>query len=71
MQVTFLEATNGIALSKKHSIKNGFTPYPHVKKVSSHEHVIPNDSAGLAMLERPRQYWSLHDERQTKTQNRK
>jgi hypothetical protein len=52
MQVTFLEATNGIALSKKHSIQNGFTPYPHVKKVTSHEHVIPNDSAGLAMFEK-------------------
>lgn len=52
MQVTFLEASNGVSLSKKHSVQNGFTPYPHVKNVTSHEHIIPSDGAGLAMLER-------------------
>jgi len=52
MQLTFLEAASGQRLSKRHSVTNGFTPYPHVKNVNSHEHTIPLDSAGLAMLER-------------------
>lgn len=52
MQLTFLEAANGQRLSKRHCPKNGFTPYPHVKSVTSHEHDLPTDSAGLSMLER-------------------
>ena len=52
MQLTFLEAANGQRLSKKHCPKTGFTPYPHVKKVTSHNHHIPLDSTGLAILER-------------------
>ena len=51
MQLTFLEAANGQRLSKRHCPKNGFTPYPHVKNVTSHEHDIPTDSTGLSMLE--------------------
>ena len=35
MQLTFLEAANGQRLSKRHCPKNGFTPYPHVKSVTS------------------------------------
>jgi len=52
MQLTFLEAASGQRLSKHHSVVNGFTPYPHVKNVTSHEHTIPLDGTGLAMLER-------------------
>ena len=52
MQVTFLEAANGLRLSKRHSATNGFTPYPHVKNVTSYEHKVPVDETGLAMLER-------------------
>ena len=51
MQVTFLEAANGLRLSKRHSVRNGFTPYPHVKNVTSYEHKVPVDKTGLAMLE--------------------
>jgi hypothetical protein len=51
MQLTFLEAANGQRLSKRHCPKTGFTPYPHVKSVSSHEQNIPLDITGLAMLE--------------------
>ena len=52
MQLTFLEADNGQRLSKRHCPKNGFTPYPHVKSVTSHEHSLPIDGTGLVMLER-------------------
>ena len=51
MQLTFLEAANGQRLSKRHCPKNGFTPYPHVKSVTSHEHTVPTGNTGLAMLE--------------------
>jgi len=51
MQLTFLEAANGQRLSKRHCPKKGFTPYPHVKNVTSHEHQIPLNNAGLAMFE--------------------
>ena len=51
MQLTFLEAANGQRLSKRHCPKTGFTPYPHVKSVTSHEETIPLDTTGLAMLE--------------------
>lgn len=51
MRVTFLEATNGLRLSKHYSLENGFTPYPHVKAVSSHNHDVPVNSAGLLELE--------------------
>lgn len=52
MQLTFLEAANGQRLSKRHCPKNGFTPYPHVKNVTSHEHTVPTGNTGLAMLEK-------------------
>ena len=51
MQLTFLEAANGQRLSKRHCPKNGFTPYPHVKSVTSHEKTIQLDKSGIAMLE--------------------
>lgn len=51
MQLTFLEAANGQRLSKRHCQKDGFTPYPHVKNVTSHEQIIQLDNTGLAMLE--------------------
>ena len=51
MQLTFLEAANGQRLSKRHCPKSGFTPYPHVKNVTSHEVQIPLDGTGLVMLE--------------------
>ena len=52
MQLTFLNAANGQRLSKKHCPKNGFTPYPHVKNVTSHEETIPLNTTGLAMFEK-------------------
>ena len=51
MRVTFLEATNGLSLSKHHSKQDGFKPYPHVKSVSSHVHQLTTDSEGLEDLE--------------------
>ena len=51
MQLTFLEAANGQRLSKRHCPKTGFTPYPHVKNVTSHDIEVPIDSSGLAILE--------------------
>jgi len=42
MRVTFLGAANGRNLSKHHDGENNFTPYPHVKKVTSYEHDINN-----------------------------
>lgn len=42
MRVTFLGAANGRNLSKHHDGENKFTPYPHVKKVTSYEHDINN-----------------------------
>ena len=51
MNLTFLEAANGLRLSKRHS-PDGFTPYPHVKKVTSHHHTISTDKNGLIELER-------------------
>ena len=52
MQVTFLEATNGLRLSKHYSLERMFTPYPHVKAVSSHTHDVSADLKGLTELER-------------------
>lgn len=51
MQLTFLEAANGQRLSKRHCPKTGFTPYPHVKNVTSHDIEVPLDGAGLSILE--------------------
>ena len=51
MQYTFLEAASGQRLSKRHCPKNGFTAYPNVKNVTSHEHQAPANNAGLAALE--------------------
>ena len=42
MRVTFLGAANGRNLSKHHDGENNFTPYPHVKKVTSYEYDINN-----------------------------
>lgn len=47
MKVTFLEATNGLRLSKRHSAKTGFEPYPHVKRVTSHSYDLPVSADGL------------------------
>ena len=52
MRVTFLEATNGLPLSKHYSKKDGFKPYPHVKSVTSHQYTLPVDQSGLEELER-------------------
>lgn len=52
MRVTFLEATNGLSLSKHYSKKDGFKPYPHVKAVTSHQHNLSVDQQGLEDLER-------------------
>ena len=49
MRVTFLEATNGLRLTKHYS-KQAVTPYPYVKEVTSHEHKITVDQAGLDKL---------------------
>lgn len=50
MQVTFLESENGVKLTKRHN-NEGSIPYPHVKNVTSHEHQITLDAAGLTKLE--------------------
>lgn len=52
MKVTFLEATNGLRLSKQYSKQSGFQPYPHVKSVTSHRHDIPVSEDGLEQLEK-------------------
>ena len=51
MNVTFLEATNGLRLSKHFSLEKTFTPYPHVKAVSSHTHAVTTNLKGLENLE--------------------
>ena len=51
MRVTFLQATNGLSLSKYHSTNEGFRPYPHVKKVTSSEYDLPVSDDGLQQLE--------------------
>lgn len=51
MRVTFLEATNGLRLSKIYSKLNGFTSYPLVKAVTSHKHDVSTDEIGLRKLE--------------------
>lgn len=51
MRVTFLEATNGLRLSKHHSKKDGFKPYPHVKAVTSHKYDIPVSDDGLEQFD--------------------
>ena len=51
MELTFLEASNGLKLSKKHSPVDGFTPYPHVKKVNSYHEQVSLDENGLAQFE--------------------
>jgi len=52
MQLTFLAAANRLRLSKKHCPKIGFTPYPHVKNVTSYEQDITLDDDGLVVFER-------------------
>lgn len=49
MRVTFLEAANGLRLTK-HYAKNKVTAYPYVKEVTSHEHTITLDNAGISSL---------------------
>ena len=51
MEVTFLEASNGLHLSKSYS-SVGAKPYPNVKHVTSHHKEISNDNIGLAALEK-------------------
>ena len=51
MRITFLEATNGLPLSKHYTKGSGFKPYPHVKAVTSHRYDI-NVDTGLEDFER-------------------
>lgn len=51
MRITFLEATNGLPLSKHYSKANGFKPYPHVKAVTSHQYQLSVDANGLQTFE--------------------
>ena len=51
MQITFLEATNGLPLSKHYSKVSGFKPYPHVKAVTSHKYKLSVDADGLQTFE--------------------
>lgn len=51
MQITFLEATNGLPLSKRYSKVGGFKPYPHVKAVTSHKYKLSVDADGLQTFE--------------------
>lgn len=41
MKLTFLEASNGLRLSKHVTSENKFRPYPHVKNFTSHEVHVP------------------------------
>ena len=50
MKTTFLRASNGLSLSK-HYENHKFTPYPHVRAVTSHTYDIPVNTAGLNELE--------------------
>ena len=51
MRITFLEATNGLPLSKHYSKVSGFKPYPHVKAVTSHQYKLSVDADGLQTFE--------------------
>ena len=51
MRITFLEATNGLPLSKHYKKGSGFKPYPHVKAVTSHRYDV-NVDTGLEDFER-------------------
>ncbi|MBN86689.1 MAG: hypothetical protein CL885_04125 [Dehalococcoidia bacterium] len=51
MQLTFLESANKTRLSKELKKATGFIPYPHVKKLNSHEHTISLDDFGLTTFE--------------------
>ena len=51
MRITFLEATNGLPLSKHYSKGSGFKPYPHVKAVTSHKYNLSVDADGLQTFE--------------------
>lgn len=51
MRVTFLEATNGLRLSKEYSTSVGFNSYPLVKAVTSHKYNIQTNEQGLKELE--------------------
>ena len=50
MQITFLEANNGLRLSKLYRKDKTFTPYPHVKSVTSHHYDVPTSKDGLKQL---------------------
>jgi len=51
LRITFLEATNGLPLSKHYSKVSGFKPYPHVKAVTSHKYNLSVDADGLQTFE--------------------
>jgi len=51
LRITFLEATNGLPLSKHYSKVSGFKPYPHVKAVTSHQYKLSVDADGLQTFE--------------------
>lgn len=50
MKVTFLEAANGLRLSKHYTLTD-VKPYPHVKDVTSHEYKLLPNEQGLIQLE--------------------
>jgi len=50
VQITFLEANNGLRLSKLYRKDKTFTPYPHVKSVTSHHYDVPTSKDGLKQL---------------------
>jgi hypothetical protein len=50
LRITFLEATNGLPLSKHYKKGSGFKPYPHVKAVTSHRYDV-NVDTGLEDFE--------------------
>lgn len=51
MKITFLESSSNVQLSKEFKKDKSFIPYPHVKKLNSHEHNLTLDGAGLQQLE--------------------
>jgi hypothetical protein len=51
MKVTFLEASNGVSLSKHYAANGDVRPYPHVKDVTSYEYDIPVSKVGFQQLE--------------------
>lgn len=51
MKVTFLEASNGLVLTKHYPTSGDVKPYPYVRDVTSHEYSFPVSQTGLEQLE--------------------